>query len=92
MERSHFITAETHDAMAARLHTQGQRHDRIFEGGTSNDNTSPHMPAMRTAGNSSDSETTLSQKLMSAVVGSVLTSLVGESVLILVDGTVLTMT
>lgn len=43
-------------------------------------NTSPHMPAMRTAGNSSssDSETSLTQKLMSAVVGSVLTSLVGE--------------
>lgn len=64
--------------MATKMHTQGQRHDRIDGGpAATHDNTQGLLPssAMRTAG---DPETSLSQKLMSAVVGSVLTSLVGE--------------
>ncbi|CAK1365445.1 Solute carrier family 25 member 39 [Cercospora beticola] len=56
--------------MAARTHTQGQRHDRIGDDATPQ--RTPPSPALRTA----DPESSLSQKLMSAVVGSVMTSLV----------------
>ncbi|USW59152.1 Putative mitochondrial carrier protein Mtm1 [Septoria linicola] len=61
--------------MAAKMHTQGQRHDRISDDATQSQQRVQPSPALRTGGPSPD-DTNLTQKLMSAVVGSVLTSLV----------------
>ena len=67
------------DGMAA-VHTQGQRHDRILsaDGEGESDTNALHLtspPAtVRTA---ADPETSITQKMLSAVTGSILTSLLG---------------
>lgn len=54
---------------------EGQRHDRLSD---DNDD-KPSVPITPSGTTSSDVDTSITQKMLSAVTGSILTSLLGES-------------